>query len=417
MLSYNGRTFEYDLNGNREKQVFAGGTTVYSYDSENRLYHVLLPDLTVVQYKYDALGRRVERSRNGGTSWERFSYDGADVVKDVRSDGVTVEYGNGLGIDDKLWQKEGTSAAKFFTVDHLGTTRGLTDASGAMVNAFSYDAFGNSATSSVTRYGFTGREADAETGLMYYRARFYDPAVGRFVSEDPIGLAGGINLYGYVKNNPLNSIDPMGLHDVDVHYYLTYYLVKNHPCYTEVEARAIANADQGVDEDPSTAPGPYPENWSSNIKYHALHGKPHGPFLNKLWPNKSLKGFGTYLHYLQDTYSHAGFTIPMIGHGLRGHTPDNTVSDPSKATRMANATWDALNRFAQQKGLCGASMTEHMHLRIAIFVKLPSGRTPEQMFFNDITSDGNHPGVFGNWTETNPAYLYRKREALGVGPR
>ena len=128
LMSYGGLTFSYDNNGNRETQTSAAGTTVYGYDSENRLSSVLLPDMTVVQYKYDALGRRVERSRNGGTSWERFSYDGQDVVKDTRNDGVTIEYGNGLGIDDKLWQKESTGVARFFTVDHLGSTRGLTDA-------------------------------------------------------------------------------------------------------------------------------------------------------------------------------------------------------------------------------------------------------------------------------------------------
>ncbi|NOT59710.1 MAG: hypothetical protein HOP19_05730 [Acidobacteria bacterium] len=211
LMSYNGLTFTYDLNGNRETQTSAVGTNVYSYDNENRLINVLLPDSTMIQYKYDALGRRVERNRNGGASWERYSYDGANVVKDIRSDGVTVEYGNGLGIDDKLWQKEGTGAAKFFTVDHLGSTRGLTDANGASVDLSSYDAYGNSVTGTVTRYGYTGREADAETGLMYYRARFYDPAVGLFVSEDPIGLLGGINLYGYVGNDPFNSVDPDGL--------------------------------------------------------------------------------------------------------------------------------------------------------------------------------------------------------------
>jgi RHS repeat-associated protein len=59
--------------------------------------------------------------------------------------------------------------------------------------------------------GYTGREWDAEANLYYYRARWYDPQVGKFISEDPIGLKGGINLYGYVENNPLGFRDPMGL--------------------------------------------------------------------------------------------------------------------------------------------------------------------------------------------------------------
>ena len=75
-----------------------------------------------------------------------------------------------------------------------------------------YDSFGNSAGSSRTRYGYTGRERDPDTGLLYYRARWHDPQVGRFISEDPIGFLGrDVNLYGYVRNDPLRMIDPSGL--------------------------------------------------------------------------------------------------------------------------------------------------------------------------------------------------------------
>src|SRR2546426_10504894 len=74
-----------------------------------------------------------------------------------------------------------------------------------------YDAYGNSAGSTRTRYGFTGRERDPLTGLLHYRARSYDPQLGRFISEDPIGLFGGINPFAYVENNPLFFTDPSGL--------------------------------------------------------------------------------------------------------------------------------------------------------------------------------------------------------------
>ncbi|NOT61949.1 MAG: RHS repeat-associated core domain-containing protein, partial [Acidobacteria bacterium] len=74
-----------------------------------------------------------------------------------------------------------------------------------------YDTFGTRSGIVTTRFGYTGREHDPDTGLMYYRARWYSPETGRFVSEDPIGLAGGINLYAYVENDPFNSIDPSGL--------------------------------------------------------------------------------------------------------------------------------------------------------------------------------------------------------------
>ena len=146
--------------------------------------------------------------------------------------GVTV-YQNGLGIDDKLRSKNGTTV-RYFITDHLGSTVALTDANGAITSSTTYDSFGNaapkqaagsaasgtgSAASSTgnaasniaTTYRYTGREYDADTGLYYYRNRWYDPETGRFISEDPIGFAGGdVNLYGYVGNNPLSFIDPLG---------------------------------------------------------------------------------------------------------------------------------------------------------------------------------------------------------------
>src|SRR4030095_1176890 len=116
-------------------------------------------------------------------------------------------------------------------------------------------SFGNANTgTNLTRYTYTGREFDSDTGLYYYRARWYDPQVGRFISEDPIGLAGGINQFAYVGNNPQNGTDPSGLFDIDVHYYLTYYLAKH--CFSDAEARMIAEGDQHSDEDADKKPGP-----------------------------------------------------------------------------------------------------------------------------------------------------------------
>src|SRR5205814_1521665 len=98
-----------------------------------------------------------------------------------------------------------------FAQDHLSSTTALTGTTGKLVERPTYDAYGNSSGSTKTRYGFTGRERDPLTGLLHYRARSYDPQLGRFISEDPIGLAGGSNLYAYVENNSLNAVDPEGL--------------------------------------------------------------------------------------------------------------------------------------------------------------------------------------------------------------
>ena len=118
---------------------------------------------------------------------------------------------NGPGVDDHLRQTNTTTGVSYFLTDHLGTTSALTDSTGTVVETLNYDSFGNNAGSTRTRYTYTGRERDPDTGLVYYRARFYDPQLGRFISEDPIGLDGGINYYAYVENSPLNYVDPWGL--------------------------------------------------------------------------------------------------------------------------------------------------------------------------------------------------------------
>jgi RHS repeat-associated protein len=98
----------------------------------------------------------------------------------------------------------------------LGSITALTNAAGEKVQTYSYDSFGNmtSGTPTVTQpFTFTAREFDTETGMYFYRARYYDSKVGRFVTKDPIGFKGGINVYAYVGNNAVNRIDPMGLDD------------------------------------------------------------------------------------------------------------------------------------------------------------------------------------------------------------
>jgi RHS repeat-associated protein len=203
-------SFLYDNNGNMTQKIDSTGTAQYRWDFENRLVQVVRSSGASVSYKYDALGRRIQRSPNSGVS-TNFSYDGADVVIDKNSDGTSTEYLNGPGIDNKLRQKSKT-ATYYFVTDHLGSITALTDTKGKVIEKISYDSFGDSVGSTRTRYGYTQRERDSLTGLIYYRARWYDPQLGRFISEDPIEFAGGANWYAYVNNNPANLIDPFGLY-------------------------------------------------------------------------------------------------------------------------------------------------------------------------------------------------------------
>jgi RHS repeat-associated protein len=354
-------SYVYDNNGNMTAKTEGTGTAQFAWDFENRLTQVVTPSGSV-SYKYDALGRRIQRAPASGVS-TNFTYDDTDVLRDTNSDGTSVDYLNGPGVDNKIWQKSGATQY-YFSHDHLGSTTALTNTSGALVERETYDAYGNTAGSSRTRYGFTGRERDPLTGLMHYRARSYDPQLGRFISEDPIGLAGGLNQFAYVGNDPQNRTDPSGLHEIDVHYYLTYYLAMKAGCYSEGEAREIANGDQGTDENPETLPafGGTERQRQANAFYHALHPGSHLAYLEAHWALASmgargnLKSFGEFLHYLQDMYSHAGFTDPKWGHSPRHggtHNTDKTDYDVPRAMRMARATWDSLVDFGLQTKRCG----------------------------------------------------------------
>ena len=187
----------------------------YQYNAKGdlrlRLDDNKAPTNKSIQYKYDAMGRLV--ARVDGLQWTRYTYDGEDVIMDVKSDGTQVFYGNGPGIDNKLWYTNGSSAAVYYLTDHLGSTRALISNSGTTLGTISYDSFGTplGTTGTIgTRFLYAGRDYDADTELYYYRARWYDPQARRFISEDPIGLNGGINLYAYVGNNPINRRDPSG---------------------------------------------------------------------------------------------------------------------------------------------------------------------------------------------------------------
>ena len=118
----------------------------------------------------------------------------------------------GLGVDE-TFSRSDASGARHLLTDALGSTLALTDGTGAVQTRYSYEPYGKttvSGTASSNSFEYTGREND-NTGLYFYRARYYNPGLQRFVSEDPIGLAGGVNVFAYVNGNPLSFTDPEGL--------------------------------------------------------------------------------------------------------------------------------------------------------------------------------------------------------------
>ncbi len=202
-------TYDFNAVGQTTQKTDANGTTQYRWDARGRMTGATLPGGQDVNYTYDIFGRRTSSSTGGNNT--QFLYDGPDVVLDRNSSGGTVDYLHGIGIDEHLRQSNGQTSALYSLQDHLGSVAALTDAGGNVVERQQYEPFGASTGSSLTRYGYTGRERDSATGLLYYRARWYDSHQGRFLSEDPLGLAVGLNLYSYANNNPIFFNDPFGL--------------------------------------------------------------------------------------------------------------------------------------------------------------------------------------------------------------
>jgi len=209
-----------DYNGNTQTMVNSAGTTTYAWDFENRLTSVVLPGSGGTVYlKYDPFGRRIYKSSSSGTSV--YAYDGDNLVEETNGTGsVVARYSQGLNIDEPLAMlRSGTTS--YYQADGLGSLTSLSNASGALASTYTYDSFGNLVASSgslVNSFRYTGREFDTETGLYYYRARYYDPALGRFTSEDMERFDAGPNFYPYVLNSPTNWVDPMGL-DVTIKLY------------------------------------------------------------------------------------------------------------------------------------------------------------------------------------------------------
>lgn len=169
---------------------------------------VLKNAATIATFAYDPLGRRVEKVAGGTTT--TFTYDAEDILREIAG-ATTTYYVHGPGIDEPL-AKEVSGSSTYYHAEGLGSVLKVTNASGSVTHEYRYDAYGKiEAGSTQAGYSFTGREWDPESGLFYYRARYFDPAMGRFISEDPIGIAAGANFYSYALSNPVDFTDPFGL--------------------------------------------------------------------------------------------------------------------------------------------------------------------------------------------------------------
>jgi len=203
-------SYTYDANGNTLSDPSGKS---YTWDYENRLTQVVLAGSGgTVNFKYDPFGRRVQKSGPLGTT--NYLYDGMNLLEEVDNSGnVLAKYTQGEEFDEELAELR-SGATNYYESDGLGSISSVSNSLGALANTYAYDSFGKLTASTGTLpnpFQYTGRELDAETGLYFYRARYYDPIGGRFLSEDPAAFEAGENFYPYAGNNPVIFSDPFGL--------------------------------------------------------------------------------------------------------------------------------------------------------------------------------------------------------------
>jgi RHS repeat-associated protein len=224
LLSGAGSTYTYDGAGNMVSVTDSTGkVTRYSYDARRRLIGLQAPDGSTSSYTYDFQGIRQSQQGPGGLDKylvdELFGASAAQVIRESDSTGATLQtYVLGRGL---LSFAEGGNVGYYLT-DGLGSTRALTDQTGAVTDTYSYSAYGvvlRHGGSSDNPFQFAGQALDQPSGLVYLRARYYDPATGRFLSKDAFAgsyqLPLSLNKYLYASANPVNHTDPSGNEDIE----------------------------------------------------------------------------------------------------------------------------------------------------------------------------------------------------------
>ncbi len=198
-------TAVYDGRGNFDKLTSGASTLAeYSFDLENRLTAVDGNSFT-----YDPAGRLAQVA---GSETRAFLYDGPNLIGEYQGGGIVARYVHGPGADEPLMAIQ-NGVTSYFVADERGSIVALSNPSGVQ-GVQAYDEYGRafqtSGSSGVGRFGFTGQTWFPQAGLNYYKARWYSPTLGRFMSADPLGYDDGPNMYAYVGNDPMNLSDPSG---------------------------------------------------------------------------------------------------------------------------------------------------------------------------------------------------------------
>jgi RHS repeat-associated protein/uncharacterized repeat protein (TIGR01451 family) len=202
-------SYTYDAEGNLVSRLDTGSgrTTTYDWNANHQLLAVHFSDSTLATYRYDPFGRRIEVNDRGTIT--RYAYDAENLHLEYdATNTLAAVYTNGIDINSVLEMTRG-GQSYYYLKDGLGSTTALVNGAGTVSTSYTYDSFGRqtSAGNVPNPITYAGGQFDASSGLYYFRARYYDPVAGRFISEDPVESP---NPYIYARNDPADFADPLG---------------------------------------------------------------------------------------------------------------------------------------------------------------------------------------------------------------
>ena len=209
------KAFAYNDEGQLTAQTGIGAKTL-TWDQKGRPKAISPSGFTSNTFGYDPMDRRITRSDSHGNQSELLEGDHLEAIYSGAT--LQAKYMRGAVIDEVVngyqFDAGGNWTNATYHHDRLQSVQGLSGHDGTIIATQTYTAFGESRTTTGTSNNYlkyTGRELDTDSGLYQYRARYYDPSTGRFISEDPKGFGAGVNFFAYTSNNPVNANDPMGL--------------------------------------------------------------------------------------------------------------------------------------------------------------------------------------------------------------
>lgn len=319
--------YTYDANGNI---TGIGTDTAMNYNQDNRLSGVEIDGDVVGEYTYNGLGQRIIKTASGVTIIFHYDFDGNIIGESNDTGTFSKEY---LYRGQLRLAMVDVAAGNVYNIhnDQLGTPILLTDNTNTVVWEAEYKPFGeavvNANSSVVNNFRFPGQYFDKETGWHYNYHRYYDSGTGRYLRADPIGLSGGLNLYSYAANNPVNSFDQFGLWREDVHSgignkrYGTYKWARD-VGLSPIESRLVAIANNNVDRYGNYAPvvGVPGRHFDTAIGtmdsreiFSELDLLDAIQLYNEGDSCESLRIIGQGLHSIQDIYAHMDW-VPILPH-------------------------------------------------------------------------------------------------------